>query len=46
MRLDNRENNQLRTYKLKVIENEKSITSTYLEVGESRIICSLYSGYS
>ena len=46
MRLDKREKNQLRTYKLKVIENEKSITSTYLEVGQSRIICSLYSGYS
>jgi ribonuclease PH len=45
-REDTRSNNQLRDYRLKQIDNNKSITSTYLEVGASRIICSLYSGYS
>jgi ribonuclease PH len=45
-RSDARAPNQLRDYRLKQIDNNKSITSTYLEVGHSRIICSLYSGYS
>lgn len=45
-RSDNRSQNEVRNLKLREIPNDKSVVSTYLEIGNSRVICSLYSGYS